>query len=76
MANSGTTKAAANSSEKNVVGTYIAYKPDGSELWKKENFIIGEDKVPSGVSMGMAAGRIIDAKTGEQLKRWNPWGVL
>ena len=76
MANSGTTKAAVNSSEKNVVGTYIAYKPDGSELWKQEGFVIGVDQVPMGVSMGMGAGRIIDAKTGEKLKQWNPWGVL
>lgn len=76
MANSGTTKAAANSSEKNVVGTYFAYKPDGTELWKKEGFVIGVDQVPMGVSMGMAAGRIVDPKTGEKLQQWNPWGVL
>ena len=75
MANSGTTKAPANS-RSDRSGTYIAYGPDGNEIWKMEGFHIGYDSVPTGISIGMKAGRIVDPKSGERIAQWNPWNLL
>jgi len=59
-----------------ITGTYIAYDRAGNEMWRGENFTIGVDKAPGGLSIGMGAMRVVDPKTGETLKQWNPWGVL
>ena len=57
-------------------GTYIAYDANGEEIWLHEDFVIGEDKVPVGISIGMRAGMIVDAKSGEKIKKWDPDRLL
>lgn len=58
------------------VGIYIAYDGSGNELCRVEDFVVGRDKAPGGVSFAMKAMKIVDSKSGEVIARWNPWGVL
>lgn len=58
------------------VGVYVAYDEDGEEIWRKDDFAIGFDKVSLGTSIGMRAMRIVDPSTGEEVKSWNPWGII
>lgn len=77
MANSRTVKTeAVNDHEALVVGTYVAYGPGGEEIYSKPGYIVGDDIVPFGVSVCMKAMKIVDPKTGEVIKTWNPWGVI
>ena len=56
-------------------GHYVAYRADGEVLWEKEDFVIGKDKVPAGVSQGMSACAIYD-KNEKIISKWNPWAVV
>lgn len=58
------------------VGTLIAFDRRGEELWRMDDFKVGTDKVPYGVSLGMGASVLLDPATGEVKRTWNPWGVL
>lgn len=58
------------------LGTYVAYGKDGVEIWRREDFAMGMDQVPTGISITMGAGVIVDPKTGERLHAWDPWDVL
>ena len=62
--------------EKHVVGVYIAYDIDGKEIWRKDDYEIGHDQVPTGISICMKAMKIVNPKSGEVLKQWNPWDVV
>lgn len=56
------------------VGHYRAYGKDGTVLWEKTDFTIGEDQIPVGLSITMGACTIKVGK--EEIFRWNPWNVL
>lgn len=56
-------------------GVYIAYDKKGEEIWRKDDFEAGRDSVPTGISIVMGAGEIIDPSSGEVVHRWNPWSV-
>lgn len=62
--------------EPSEVGRYVAFDKDGNEIWRKDDFVIGHDTIPEGLSIGMKAMRIVDPKTGAVLKKWDPWDVL
>lgn len=62
--------------EPHAVGVYIAYDGDGNEIWRKDDFEIGKDKIPAGLSIGMKAMRIRAKGSKKVLKKWDPWGVL
>jgi hypothetical protein len=76
MANKGATHTVGATVSGVVSGTYIAYNAAGDEIWRKEDFVIGKDEVPRGLSIGMKAMTIVNPKSGEILKRWNPWHVI
>lgn len=76
MANSGTTKEAANDNVARVVGVYVGYDGDGVEVYRDESYEIGLTTIPYGLSISMKAMKILDPKTGEVLKSWNPWDVV
>lgn len=56
-------------------GHFRAYDLHGTVIWEKEDFVIGVDNIPGGLSYGMSACLIEDTK-GVELHRWNPRGVL
>lgn len=60
------------------VGTYIAWSRHAphAEVWRKEGFREHHDQVPSGISIVMGAGALLDPKTGEKLFTWDPWKIL
>jgi hypothetical protein len=59
-----------------TVGTLTAFGADGAVLWSQVGFAAGRDRVPRGVGMAMRAMLLVDAKSGEVLRRWDPWRVL
>ena len=58
------------------VGTLIVYDRQGAEIHKAEDFTAGRDKMPAGISLTAGASVVLDPRTGEVLKRWDPWNVL
>lgn len=54
-----------------MVGAFKAFGRDGSVLWEKDDFVQGVDLVPPGVSVGMVASTLTDAKG--EVRRWDPW---
>jgi len=55
------------------VGTYVAYDGSGNELWRRDEFEIGRDKVPSGIALAMKSMTIVDPATGDVISKWDPW---
>lgn len=59
-----------------TVGTLTAFGAGGEVLWSHPGFVVSRDRVPRGVAMAMRAMLLVDAKSGEVLRRWDPWRVL
>lgn len=52
------------------------YDKAGGLLRDWPGFVIGRDRVGHGLSMAMGAAVFVDPRTGELVRRWDPWGVL
>ena len=53
----------------------VVYDKQGNVM-AREPFTIGKDQMGHGRSMAMGAVRFVDPKTGKQVQKWDPWGVL
>jgi hypothetical protein len=53
----------------------VVYDKQGNVM-AREPFTIGRDQMGHGRSMAMGAVRFVDPKTGKQVQKWDPWGVL
>ena len=54
----------------------VIYDKKGNVLKDWPSFIIGRDTVGHGLSMSMGAAVFVDPKTGELVRKWDPWNVL
>ena len=59
-----------------VVVLAVFYDKAGFPLREWPGFVVGKDAVGHGLSMAMGAARFVDPKSGELVRKWDPWGVL
>lgn len=54
----------------------VLFDKRGGVLREWPGFVIGADSVGHGLSMSMGAAVFVDPKSGELVRKWDPWGVL
>ena len=54
----------------------VFYDKAGFPLREWPGFVVGKDAVGHGLSMAMGAARFVDPRSGELVRKWDPWGVL
>lgn len=52
------------------------YDKAGGVLREWPGFVIGADSVGHGLSMAIGAARFVDPRSGELVRKWDPWNLL